>query len=281
MVLGRPRRRRPDPAGPEGTALVDGEAGPGADAAAAVPGDSDPKEPARQSGANKIVYRLAMPSTDEAWPFPWPLVHASREGNSDAGDSAPQLEAPWFPPPGLDPESWSTPATEPHPEPAATTLVVRNIPAQYTTSMLLEEWSCEGTYDYLYLPRNCAVRRNLNYAFVNFVSEECAAAFREKWHKARLARFRAQKTLNIGLANVQGFEENISRLEQKRRFCAVPGCQCVPVVLKDGHRVPLSSVSAAMAKTPDHFDEQWLMRSGDDVAKEVAAAPGAVFAETS
>lgn len=106
---------------------------------------------------------------------------------------------------------------------SATTLVVRNIPAQYTTDMLLEEWECDGSFNYVYMPRNCVVKRNLSYAFINFISEELAATFRERWHRSRLARHHAQKALNIGLATVQGLDANLARLEQKQHFCSVPG----------------------------------------------------------
>lgn len=60
----------------------------------------------------------------------------------------------------------------------ATTLMVRNIPAECTQEFLLELWPNHGTYDFLYLPRNAGGKSNLGYCFVNFVSEAHAAAFK-------------------------------------------------------------------------------------------------------
>lgn len=140
-----------------------------------------------------------------------------------------------------------------------TTLMVRNIPASYTKAMLFREWECEGRCDFLYLPRNCASKVNLSYAFVNFLTERGAADFRARWHKARLVRFRAQKVLNIVYADVQGLAANIRRLEQKRNYCDVKGCQCEPVVTIDGRRVPRSSlcqgVPASMSEAAGSLGE--------------------------
>lgn len=90
-----------------------------------------------------------------------------------------------------------------------TTLVVRNIPAEYTEDMVLEEWPVDLGYDFFYLPRSSKGKANLGYAFLNFASPAHAEAFIARWHKSRLARFHAAKRLNVGLAEVQGLKENI------------------------------------------------------------------------
>jgi len=101
---------------------------------------------------------------------------------------------------------------------AKTTLMVRNIPVLYTQEMLLEEWPSDGSWDFLYLPRSNsgAGRFNLTYAFINFASEAHAVAFKEQWHKKRLASLSSKKALNISFAEVQGFEANLAQLKNKR-----------------------------------------------------------------
>lgn len=61
-----------------------------------------------------------------------------------------------------------------------TTVMMRNIPNNYTRSMLLEMIDAEGfvgLYDFVYLPMDFGRRANLGYAFVNLVDAAAAAAF--------------------------------------------------------------------------------------------------------
>jgi len=97
-----------------------------------------------------------------------------------------------------------------------TTLMVRNVPVMYTQQLLLKEWRNDGIYDFLYLPRSSVGQTNLSFAFINFVSEAHALAFKEKWHKQRMARFTARKPLNISFADVQGLRANILQVTRKR-----------------------------------------------------------------
>lgn len=126
-----------------------------------------------------------------------------------------------------------------------TTLMIRNVPASYTRTMLLKEWATDSGCDFLYLPRNCESKTNMSFAFVNFATEEQAVSFMSKWHRGRLARFRAQKSLNVVFADVQGLHANIRRLERKRNYCSVSDCQCEPIVLRDGRQMPLSAACAS------------------------------------
>lgn len=122
--------------------------------------------------------------------------------------------------------------------------MVRNIPAMYTQDMLLQEWSNDGTYDFLYLPFNCAMNKNLSYAFVNFVSQADALAFMARWQKKRLARFSSKKPLNISFAAVQGRDNNL-RQSKKKRVRRIRQ-QGQPIVFEQGERVPLTAALAAL-----------------------------------
>jgi len=107
--------------------------------------------------------------------------------------------------------------SQPKPGPRGlTTLMVRNVPVMYTQQLLLKEWKNDGIYDFLYLPRSSVGQTNLSFAFINFVSEAHALAFKEKWHKQRMARFTARKPLNISFADVQGLRANILQVTRKR-----------------------------------------------------------------
>lgn len=124
-----------------------------------------------------------------------------------------------------------------------TTLMIRNVPLMYTQELLIKEWPINGEYDLLYLPRTGDA--NLSYAFVNFVSEAHAEAFKAHWQKKRLAHFTSRKPLNIGYAEVQGLKDNLQELKKKRAR-RMQLRQCEPIVLLSGRQVPYPEAVAAV-----------------------------------
>jgi len=126
-----------------------------------------------------------------------------------------------------------------------TTLMVRNVPVMYTQEMLLLEWKNEGAYDFLYLPRTG--QTNLSYAFINFVSEAHAMAFKAQWHKKRMAHFTARKPLNISFADVQGIKANILQLK-KKRVRRIEMRQCQPMIIMNGQQLDLAEALAVMER---------------------------------
>jgi len=93
--------------------------------------------------------------------------------------------------------------------PGVTTLMVRNIPARFTPEKLLEVWPVDGSYNLLHMPFNFQKQRRAGIAFVNMVSHEAAVEFAAKWHGRKLANVGGIKRLDIGAAEVQGFEGNL------------------------------------------------------------------------
>lgn len=102
-----------------------------------------------------------------------------------------------------------------------TTMMIRNLPHNFSQSRLLEELDkggYAGTYDFAYLPmsfdakQNCACK---GYAFVNFVCEERAAAFADEWHKSRNCGVQGT-VLNISPATLQGLQANVKKLAGPR-----------------------------------------------------------------
>jgi len=93
-------------------------------------------------------------------------------------------------------------------EPGTTTLMVRNIPARYNQSRLLEEWPPNGSYDFFYLPSN---RKGFSrgYAFLNFVTPRHALQFQQRWHGSRLSNHGTSKHLDVSAARAQGRTENL------------------------------------------------------------------------
>mmetsp|Transcript_124536 Transcript_124536/g.360075 ORF Transcript_124536/g.360075 Transcript_124536/m.360075 type:complete len:306 (-) Transcript_124536:613-1530(-) len=127
---------------------------------------------------------------------------------------------------------------------AVTTLVVRNIPRCFPNEEALqEEWPLNLGYDFLYLPRCRDGKGNLTYAFINFISEAHAQAFRAHWHGRRLARFTDGKSLNVSVATVQGLEANVRYLREKATVGAGQGRhQSQPIILRAGLPITMQDV---------------------------------------
>lgn len=120
-----------------------------------------------------------------------------------------------------------------------TTLMVRNVPSWYTQEMLLMEWPIEGTgYDFLYMPHSTSTKQTSNYVFINFLTEELARAFMQKWHKQRLSLVPTPKQLNISFAEVQGREKNLVQL-RKKRVQRIRVKQYQPIIVKDGRCISI------------------------------------------
>jgi hypothetical protein len=127
---------------------------------------------------------------------------------------------------------------------AITTMVVGNIPPQYTAEMLLEEWQNAGTYDMIYLPVNGAQNRNAGFVFINFTSPAAALDFSASWKNRRLAHFSAKmrKALWVSPSQVQGRSGHLEILLGKRSAKARQGA-----VLFDpssGERITLEAALA-------------------------------------
>mmetsp|Transcript_4535 Transcript_4535/g.10373 ORF Transcript_4535/g.10373 Transcript_4535/m.10373 type:complete len:213 (-) Transcript_4535:182-820(-) len=90
-----------------------------------------------------------------------------------------------------------------------TSLMLRNVPAKYTQSMLMNEidhTSFLQTYDFLYLPKEEASRRNRGYAVINFIEPGCAWLFARAFAGRRMNRFSCEEAIEVTIAVDQGFE---------------------------------------------------------------------------
>jgi len=85
-----------------------------------------------------------------------------------------------------------------------TTLLVKNIPKEYSLGDLCGHWTPDGSYDLLHYPCNVRTRRRLGFCFVNFLSGELASEFRLGWHGRTFSDPRSTRPLEVTSARRQG-----------------------------------------------------------------------------
>jgi hypothetical protein len=104
----------------------------------------------------------------------------------------------------VDPWSW---------EAGVVTVMVRQLPRQFTQRMFLQEVirrGFEGLFDFLYLPYDFKKGINVGYGFVNFTDPEYALQFRDSLDGQYLDKYMRMKSkaIRVHPAAVQGYEAN-------------------------------------------------------------------------
>lgn len=127
----------------------------------------------------------------------------------------------------------------------ATSLMVRNIPIQYTQDMLLKEWPNNGDYDFLYLPIHIKKRCNNSFCFINFVTPQAAHAFARKWQHNRLQFYSSRKPLDISLAAIQGRLQNLLHFRCSKTM-RLNNKNFQPVVFEGTKRIDMRILMQAM-----------------------------------
>lgn len=122
-----------------------------------------------------------------------------------------------------------------------TTLMMRNIPNDYTRSMLLDlldSMGLAGKYDFLYLPMDFGKMAGLGYAFVNFVSHADADLARHTLHGFNQWKIQSQKVCAVCWGQpLQGFNAHIERYRSSPVMHKDVPDECKPIILQGGVRV--------------------------------------------
>jgi len=95
-----------------------------------------------------------------------------------------------------------------------TSAMMRNLPNDYTRSMLLDLLRSEGfggTFDFVYLPHDFRSCSGLGYAFVNFNSLDSARQFREDFTGFNRWAVASDKVCEVTWSSLQGLEAHIER----------------------------------------------------------------------
>lgn len=135
------------------------------------------------------------------------------------------------PPPGLE-----------RPPQAKTTAMMRNIPTEYTRTMLLElldDHGFHGSYDMVYLPIDFGSGVGFGYAFVNFVSNAEAVRFKEHFQDFNDWACPAEKLCDVDWSEPhQGLQAHIARYRNSPVMHEAVADECKPVMFENGQRIP-------------------------------------------
>uniref|UniRef100_A0A7S4VAA3 Mei2-like C-terminal RNA recognition motif domain-containing protein n=1 Tax=Alexandrium monilatum TaxID=311494 RepID=A0A7S4VAA3_9DINO len=127
-------------------------------------------------------------------------------------------------------------------EEAPTTLMLRNVPNDYTRSMLLELLDATGfagRYDFIYYPTDFSRRAGLGYAFVDMVSPADAVRVSRALEGFRRWSVPSSKVCSVGWSvPCQGLEANIERYRNSPIMHKSVPDEYKPAMFKEGHRVP-------------------------------------------
>lgn len=162
----------------------------------------------------------------------------------------------------------------PDPE-GRTTVMLRNLPNNYTRDMLLElidSLGFRGQYDFLYLPIDFQTQACLGYAFVNLVDSGVVPAFWRAFDGFSNWSLPSRKVCYISWSGPhQGLEAHIDRYRNSPVMHPDVGDECKPLIFKDGARVmfPLPTKSIRPPRVRKRTDSNQSSRPVKNQADKV------------
>lgn len=123
-----------------------------------------------------------------------------------------------------------------------TTVMLRNMPNNYSRTMLLELLDAEGfagQYDFLYLPMDFQSRASLGYAFINFTSSESAESFWRVFDGYSNWAIPSRKMSGVSWSGPhQGLEAHIERYRNSPVMAESTPDEYKPILFDRGVRIP-------------------------------------------
>lgn len=123
-----------------------------------------------------------------------------------------------------------------------TTVMLQNVPLDYTRTMLLNLLDKEGfkaRYNFLYLPHDFSRQTSLGYAFINLLSPEDAAQFRLRFEGFTNWGVESEKVAGVAWSFAhQGPTGHVERYRNSPVMHPIVADRCKPVLLRDGVPIP-------------------------------------------
>jgi RNA recognition motif-containing protein len=122
-----------------------------------------------------------------------------------------------------------------------TTVMLRNLPNNYTREMLLELINSEGfdcEYDFVYLPIDFNSQAGLGYAFVNLVSSNSAQRFWKHFDGFCRWAIPSDKVCSLNWSSPhQGLVAHIQRYRDSPVMHEAVSDECKPMLFENGVRI--------------------------------------------
>merc|ERR1719261_987910 len=122
-----------------------------------------------------------------------------------------------------------------------TTVILRNLPNNYTRGMLLDLLDDEGfaqKYDFIYIPVDFSTQAGLGYAFVNLVSPNDALAFWAHFEGFRQWSLPSEKVCTLNWSSpIQGLTAHVERYKNSPVMHEAVPDEWKPVLYFGGERV--------------------------------------------
>jgi len=136
------------------------------------------------------------------------------------------------------------------PDEAKTTVMMRNIPNDYTREMLMkliDDEGFAGCYRLIYLPIDYASRVSFGYAFVDLATPEDAVRFRSHFEGFTAWDVVSQKVCEVCWSSVlQGVSAHIERYRNSPVMHESVPDEFRPILLVNGTRVPFPSATKSI-----------------------------------
>jgi len=135
-----------------------------------------------------------------------------------------------------------------------TTIVVRNVPREYTQEEVIMEWIPDGSFNYLHIPQMSKMQP-FGFAYINFNSYVHVLAFQERWHGRHLSKYPFKRPLDIAPSNTQGLHENLACLRGAKAH-ALGESGLLPLLFMGTARLDTWAVISSMGLTTQQEERQ-------------------------
>lgn len=143
--------------------------------------------------------------------------------------------------------STATPASSAPPPP--TTVMLKNLPEEYSREMLMDTLSSRGfsgLFDFVYAPMDFGKRSTFGYVFINFVTPEAADLFLLHFQDFNDWSVPSDRYADVDWSDRQGLEGLIDRYRNSPLMHSSVPDEAKPIMLKNGARVDFPAPTQAV-----------------------------------